>query len=128
MLADLLRRKRPRSEMTFLEHVEDLRVSVMRVAIVFALGFFAALVFYREMPEFLRLPLDWAKAKSPGMATFGELREFTFMGVWSVLMYTAASVGIALASPVLDCFTIGAENRQQLEDLLTRIPKASVRG
>jgi aryl-alcohol dehydrogenase-like predicted oxidoreductase len=34
----------------------------------------------------------------------------------------------ALASPVLDCFTIGAENRQQLGDLLTRIPKASVRG
>ena len=34
----------------------------------------------------------------------------------------------ALASPVLDCFTIGAENRQQLQDLLTRIPKASVRG
>jgi aryl-alcohol dehydrogenase-like predicted oxidoreductase len=34
----------------------------------------------------------------------------------------------ALASPVLDCFTIGAENRPQLEDLVTRIPKASVRG
>jgi hypothetical protein len=34
----------------------------------------------------------------------------------------------ALASPVLDCFTIGAENRTQLEDLLARIPKASVRG
>jgi aryl-alcohol dehydrogenase-like predicted oxidoreductase len=34
----------------------------------------------------------------------------------------------ALASPVLDCFTIGAETRQQLEDLLVRIPKASVRG
>jgi aryl-alcohol dehydrogenase-like predicted oxidoreductase len=34
----------------------------------------------------------------------------------------------ALASPVLDCFTIGAENRTELEDLLTRIPKASVRG
>jgi predicted aldo/keto reductase-like oxidoreductase len=33
----------------------------------------------------------------------------------------------ALASPVLDCFTIGSENRQQLEDLLVRIPKASVR-
>jgi 1-deoxyxylulose-5-phosphate synthase len=33
----------------------------------------------------------------------------------------------ALASPVLDCFTIGAESRQQLGDLLTRIPKASVR-
>jgi aryl-alcohol dehydrogenase-like predicted oxidoreductase len=34
----------------------------------------------------------------------------------------------ALASPVLDCFTIGAENQSQLKDLLTRIPKASVRG
>jgi aryl-alcohol dehydrogenase-like predicted oxidoreductase len=34
----------------------------------------------------------------------------------------------ALASPVLDCFTIGAESRPQLEDLLARIPKASVRG
>jgi aryl-alcohol dehydrogenase-like predicted oxidoreductase len=34
----------------------------------------------------------------------------------------------ALASPVLDCFTIGAESRQQLSDLLARIPKASVRG
>ena len=34
----------------------------------------------------------------------------------------------ATASPVLDCFTIGATNRQQLADLLARIPKASVRG
>jgi aryl-alcohol dehydrogenase-like predicted oxidoreductase len=34
----------------------------------------------------------------------------------------------AVASPVLDCFTIGAENRRELEDLLTRIPRASVRG
>jgi hypothetical protein len=34
----------------------------------------------------------------------------------------------ALASPALDCFTIGAENRRELEDLLERIPKASTRG
>ena len=34
----------------------------------------------------------------------------------------------ALASPVLDCFTIGAESRGELEDLLARIPKASLRG
>jgi aryl-alcohol dehydrogenase-like predicted oxidoreductase len=33
----------------------------------------------------------------------------------------------ALASPVLDCFTIGAESRRELADLLARIPKASVR-
>jgi aryl-alcohol dehydrogenase-like predicted oxidoreductase len=34
----------------------------------------------------------------------------------------------AVASPVLDCFTIGAANRTQMEDLLARIPKASTRG
>ena len=33
----------------------------------------------------------------------------------------------ALASPVLDAFTIGATSRGQMEDLLAKIPKASVR-
>jgi aryl-alcohol dehydrogenase-like predicted oxidoreductase len=33
----------------------------------------------------------------------------------------------ALASPVLDCFTIGAESQRELSDLIARIPKASVR-
>jgi len=33
----------------------------------------------------------------------------------------------ALASPVLDCFTIGAESQRELTDLISRIPKASVR-
>jgi aryl-alcohol dehydrogenase-like predicted oxidoreductase len=34
----------------------------------------------------------------------------------------------ALASPVLDAFTIGATSRGEFENLLERIPKASVRG
>jgi aryl-alcohol dehydrogenase-like predicted oxidoreductase len=38
------------------------------------------------------------------------------------------SLQYALASPVLDAFTIGAANRAELEDLLARIPQASVRG
>jgi len=100
MIGKALRRGRSRSEMTFLEHVEDLRRSVMRVAIVFALGFLGCLVFYKEIPAFLQLPLEWAKAASPAMASFGQLREFTFMGVWNVLMYTAAAGGLGLASPV----------------------------
>ena len=33
----------------------------------------------------------------------------------------------ALAQDVLDCFTIGAENRGELADLVNRIPPASVR-
>jgi aryl-alcohol dehydrogenase-like predicted oxidoreductase len=34
----------------------------------------------------------------------------------------------ATAQDVLDCFTIGSESRQELEDLLKKIPAASVRG
>jgi hypothetical protein len=33
----------------------------------------------------------------------------------------------ALGHDVLDCFTIGAQSRGELEDLLERIPAASVR-
>lgn len=87
--------------MTFLEHIDDLRVSLLRVSAVFILGVGCALIFYKEIPVFLRLPLEWAKASSPAMADFGQLREFTFMGVWSVLMYSAFAAGVALASPVL---------------------------
>lgn len=98
--------------MTFLEHVEDLRVSVMRVLMVFAVGMVAALIYYEYIPTLLSLPLNWAKnpETSPlhfimggadeSLKSMSELKEFTFMGVWSVLMYAAFSAGVAVASPV----------------------------
>jgi sec-independent protein translocase protein TatC len=35
------------------------------------------------------------------MANFPQLREFTFMGVWSVLLYSAFAAGLAIASPFI---------------------------
>ena len=98
--------------MSFLEHLDDLRVSLLRVLGVFAVGMVAALIFYRETPALLSLPLQWAKhpetspvgfilsKPDPGLVAMGELKEFTFMGVWKVLMYAAFGVGVAVASPV----------------------------
>lgn len=112
MLTNIIRRNRPRSEMTFLEHIEDLRVSVIRVFTVFGIGMVAALIFYKETPAILGMPLHWAKhpetspiafalsAPDPGLVSMGDLKEFTFMGVWKVLMYAAFGVGVAVASPV----------------------------
>ncbi len=112
MLSAFIRRNKSRSEMTFLEHLDDLRVSLLRVLGVFAVGMVAALIFYKEAPALLSLPLEWAKhpetspvsfilsQPDPGLVAMGELKEFTFMGVWKVLMYAAFGVGIALASPV----------------------------
>lgn len=112
MLSSLIRRNRPRSEMSFLEHLDDLRVSMIRVLAVFMVGLIASLIFYEKIPTFLNLPLEWAKQpetspigflisdSEPSLRALGDLREFTFMGVWSVLMYAAFAAGIALASPV----------------------------
>jgi sec-independent protein translocase protein TatC len=112
MLSTLIRRNKPRSEMSFLEHLDDLRISLIRVVSVFAVGMVAALVFYRETPALLSMPLEWAKhpetsplafalsEPGPGLVNMGELKEFTFMGVWKVLMYAAFGVGVAVASPV----------------------------
>ena len=112
MLSSLIRRNKSRSEMSFLEHLDDLRISLIRVVTVFAVGMFAALIFYRETPVLLSLPLEWAKhpetsplafalsEPGPGLVNMGELKEFTFMGVWKVLMYAAFGVGVAVASPV----------------------------
>lgn len=98
--------------MSFLEHLDDLRVSMVRVLAVFMVGFIAALIFYDKIPTFLNLPLNWAKhpetspigfligAAEPSLQALGDLREFTFMGVWSVLMYAAVAAGIGLASPI----------------------------
>jgi sec-independent protein translocase protein TatC len=112
MLSSLIRRNRPRSEMSFMEHLDDLRISMIRVVTVFAVGMVFALIFYRETPVLLNMPLEWAKhpetsplafalsQPGPGLVNMGELKEFTFMGVWKVLMYAAFGVGVALASPV----------------------------
>jgi sec-independent protein translocase protein TatC len=126
MLTNIIRRNRPRSEMTFMEHIDDLRVSMMRVFGVFFVGVCAALIFYKEIPKILQLPLDWAKVMDPeamaqtatsgGVILFGvfeapawlisvlpagtQLQETQFLGVWSVLIYAAVAAGIAVASPV----------------------------
>jgi len=112
MLSTLIRRNRPRSEMSFMEHIDDLRVSLIRVLAVFMVGLATSLFFYEKIPSFLNQPLKWAQhpesspisfligKAEPSLAALGELKEFTFMGVWSVLMYAAFAAGIALASPI----------------------------
>ena len=112
MLSTLIRRNKSRSEMSFLEHLDDLRISMIRVVTVFAIGMVGALVFYRETPALLNMPLEWAKhpetsplafalgEAGPGLVNMGELKEFTFMGVWKVLMYAGFGVGVAVSSPV----------------------------
>ena len=62
------------------------------------------------------------KAKGKGVIGMKILREGDLRNkVDKALAY-------ALAADVLDCFTIGAESRSEMEDLVRKIPAASVRG
>jgi len=61
MLSTLIRRNKSRSEMSFLEHLDDLRISMIRVVTVFAIGMVTALIFYKQTPALLNMPLEWAK-------------------------------------------------------------------
>ena len=55
-----------------------------------------------------------------------ETRRQGGRGTCSAFVVTAA-IEYAVKSPVLDCFTIGAENLGELHDLVKRIPAASMR-
>lgn len=109
-----------------MEHIDDLRVSMMRVFGVFFVGVCLALFFYKDIPKLLQMPIRWATEMDPeamaqastssGIILFGkfaaptwlislapattQLQETQFLGVWSVLIYAAVAAGIAVASPV----------------------------
>jgi aryl-alcohol dehydrogenase-like predicted oxidoreductase len=50
------------------------------------------------------------------------------LGAGKLRDHRDAALQFATAQDVLDCFTIGAESRAELEDLIAKIPAASVRG
>ena len=50
------------------------------------------------------------------------------LGAGKLRNHVDEALQFALAQDVLDCFTIGSESRSEMEDLLRRIPAASVRG
>ena len=64
-----------------------------------------------------------AEMKRRGKGVIG----MKILGAGELTRRMDAALEYALASPVLDCFTIGAESRGELDDLLRRIPAAATR-
>ena len=50
----------PENEMSFWEHLEELRMTLLACLIAFVLAASASLFFYKEIFRFLRLPLEYA--------------------------------------------------------------------
>jgi aryl-alcohol dehydrogenase-like predicted oxidoreductase len=73
-------------------------------------------------PEIVRPVLQEMKAKGKGVI------GMKIFGAGRLRDKTDESLQFALAQDFIDCFTIGAESRAEMQDLVKKIPAASVRG
>ena len=64
-----------------------------------------------------------AEMKRKGKGVIG----MKILGAGALRQRADEALRYALASPVLDCFTVGVESRRELQDLLVRIQKAGLR-
>ena len=73
-------------------------------------------------PDVVRPVLQEMKAKGKGII------GMKILGAGRLRDKVDQSLQFALAQEFIDCFTIGAESRAELQDLVAKIPAASVRG
>jgi len=85
-------------EMSFFDHLEELRSTVIWCACAFAAAGVLSLVFSKEIFDFLRWPLEHA-AGVP--ADDQALMVMRFMDMFSILLYIALSGGFVFAGPAI---------------------------
>ncbi len=85
-------------QMTFLEHLEELRHVLFKSAVAFFLAILVVAVFFKKINEFLRAPLETAMANhgvTEALVTTGPF------GVFSFLFQLGFMGGVSLASPFI---------------------------
>ena len=84
--------------MTFLEHLDELRVVLFKCAGAFLLSFMLIAVFFREINRLLRMPLERAMENhgvTEALVTTGPF------GIFSFLLQMGFMGGVALSSPFI---------------------------
>ena len=96
------RRKILRSddEMTFLEHLEELRFTIARCIGAFALGVIVLAFFLPSLTDFLRMPFVWAQGAADA-DTLEGLFSRKPMGVFTVLLQVLFLGGLACSLPFM---------------------------
>lgn len=95
------REKSPeKGEMTFWEHLEELRATLFFCLLAFAAAALASLIFYKEIFAILRLPLEWAtQAIGKPEAVSEALTSIHFTDPFYILLYIALLGGILISGP-----------------------------
>ncbi|MBR5622972.1 MAG: twin-arginine translocase subunit TatC [Opitutales bacterium] len=87
----------PEKEMSFWEHLEELRMTLFACLLAFVGSAVGALVFYKEIFSLLRLPLERAGDASGAMQN--ALTSMHFTDPFSILLYIGILGGIVLSGP-----------------------------
>lgn len=85
-------------EMSFFEHLEELRFTLVWSAVVFLAAGILSLAFSKEIFEFLRWPLEHATGVPDDAQALVVMR---FMDTFSILLYIALLGGIVFAGPAV---------------------------
>ena len=84
----------------FLEHLEDLRVMIIRIVSVIAVGFAVACYFTPEIVNFLQRPLDPLKESHPNLIRSGD----NIAGGFNLMMVVSFWAGLLAGSPFIIYF------------------------
>lgn len=87
-------------EMTFLEHLEELRFTLARCIGAFAVGVILLAFFLPSLTEFLRLPFVWAQGGSESDMLEGLFSRRP-MGVFTVMLQVLFLGGLACSLPFM---------------------------
>jgi sec-independent protein translocase protein TatC len=98
------RRKTPRSEMGFLDHLEELRMTIVKSAFAIAIGMALVGMFFLKFLNFLRYPIDTALGVD--VATNTLMSPLDPMGAVSMLFSVSIYGGAILALPVVGYFVV----------------------
>lgn len=83
--------------MSFWDHLEDLRMAIIRSLAGIILGIILVGIFFIKVFGFLRMPLDWALSAEPN--TMNALTTTKVMGSISVLVQVCMIGGVAIGLP-----------------------------
>lgn len=91
-------------EKPFLEHLEDLRTMIVRIAITLVIAVFGTFVFYKELIQLILQPLVWADVAASRDAAMKLLISTDPVGPFMTAMNVSMIAAVIVAFPVLLLF------------------------
>lgn len=86
-------------KMGFLDHVEELRWTILKPLVVFFLAFVGTIVFIQRVKDVLMYPL-YRNYTAEDLETFAGLATRNPTGVFTAMLHIGLLVGVTVASPV----------------------------